>query len=85
MYFEIISFRLILFIEKIVCSGTFWVSMMKRLWPKYFVLPLEKRDVHVCNFEAIWSGNWAAAYFRYCRIQIIYFINWRKLVQIDFN
>ncbi|XP_077263005.1 uncharacterized protein LOC143897909 isoform X2 [Temnothorax americanus] len=30
---------------------------------KNFVLPLEKRDVHVCNFEAIWSGNWAAAYF----------------------
>ncbi|XP_011702529.1 PREDICTED: probable cytosolic oligopeptidase A [Wasmannia auropunctata] len=44
-------------------SGTFWVPMMKRLWPKYFVLPLEKRDTHVCNFEAIWSGNWAAAYF----------------------
>ncbi|XP_071557625.1 uncharacterized protein [Temnothorax nylanderi] len=44
-------------------SETFWVPMMKRLWPKYFVLPLEKRDVHVCNFEAIWSGNWAAAYF----------------------
>lgn len=31
----------------------------------YFALPLEKRDVHVCSFEAIWSGNWAAAYFRY--------------------
>ncbi|KAL0104928.1 hypothetical protein PUN28_016522 [Cardiocondyla obscurior] len=44
-------------------SNTFWVPMMKRLWPKYFALPLEKRDVHVCNFEVIWSGNWAAAYF----------------------
>ncbi|XP_011633032.1 probable cytosolic oligopeptidase A isoform X1 [Pogonomyrmex barbatus] len=44
-------------------SETFWVQMMKRLWPKYFVLPLEKRDVHVCNFDVIWSGNWAAAYF----------------------
>ncbi|KYM98497.1 Oligopeptidase A [Cyphomyrmex costatus] len=44
-------------------SETFWVPMMKRLWPKYFVLPLEKRDVHVCNFDLIWSGNWAAAYF----------------------
>lgn len=46
----------------------FWVPMMKRLWPKYFALPLEKRDAHVCNFEAIWSGNWAAAYFRYRNI-----------------
>ncbi|KAG5324823.1 COPDA oligopeptidase, partial [Pseudoatta argentina] len=44
-------------------SETFWVTMMKRLWPKYFILPLEKRDVHVCNFDVIWSGNWAAAYF----------------------
>ncbi|XP_019889940.1 probable cytosolic oligopeptidase A isoform X2 [Ooceraea biroi] len=44
-------------------SETFWVPMVKKLWPKYFVLPLEKRDVHVCNFESIWSGNWAAAYF----------------------
>ncbi|XP_029164650.1 probable cytosolic oligopeptidase A [Nylanderia fulva] len=44
-------------------SETFWVPMMKRLWPMYFALPLEKRDVHVCSFEAIWSGNWAAAYF----------------------
>ncbi|XP_012225028.1 uncharacterized protein [Linepithema humile] len=44
-------------------SNTFWVPMMKKLWPQYFMLPLEKRDVHVCSFEAIWSGNWAAAYF----------------------
>lgn len=43
---------------------------MKNLWPKYFKLPLEKRDVHVCSFEAIWSGNWAAAYFRYRRSEI---------------
>lgn len=48
-----------------IYSETFWVPMMKRLWPMYFALPLEKRDVHVCSFEAIWSGNWAAAYFRY--------------------
>ncbi|XP_032678054.1 probable cytosolic oligopeptidase A [Odontomachus brunneus] len=44
-------------------SETFWVPMMKQLWPKYFALPLEKRDVHVCSFEALWSGRWAAAYF----------------------
>jgi len=52
---------------------------MKRLWPEYFVLPLEKRDVHVCNFEVIWSGNWAAAYFRYRGNKYVYlfYINWR--------
>ncbi|XP_019696713.1 probable cytosolic oligopeptidase A [Harpegnathos saltator] len=44
-------------------SETFWVPIMKKLWPKYFALPLERRDVHVCSFEAIWSGSWAAAYF----------------------
>lgn len=65
-------------------SETFWVPMMKRLWPMYFALPLEKRDVHVCSFEAIWSGNWAAAYFRYiCKVtyeEILRHINFVQFI-----
>ncbi|XP_014481859.1 PREDICTED: probable cytosolic oligopeptidase A isoform X2 [Dinoponera quadriceps] len=44
-------------------TETFWVPMMKQQWPKYFALPLERRDVHVCSFDVIWFGNWAAAYY----------------------
>lgn len=66
-------------------SGTFWVPMMKRLWPMYFALPLEKRDVHVCSFEAIWSGNWAAAYFSKIWSEMIAADLYTAFQEIEFN
>lgn len=71
-FIYLFSCYVVFFIYQKIYSETFWVPMMKRLWPMYFALPLEKRDVHVCSFEAIWSGNWAAAYFRYHRSVNLY-------------
>lgn len=47
-----------------ICSKEYWNSIMNRLWKKYFVLPPYKKDSHVCSFDAIFSGQWAAAYYR---------------------
>ncbi|CAK9798755.1 Probable cytosolic oligopeptidase A [Anthophora quadrimaculata] len=44
-------------------SQEFWNSIMGRLWDKYFVLPAYKKDSHICSFEPIFSGDWAAAYY----------------------
>ncbi|CAK9815319.1 Probable cytosolic oligopeptidase A [Anthophora plagiata] len=44
-------------------SEEFWNNIMGRLWDKYFVLPAYKKDSHVCSFEQIFSGGWAAAYY----------------------
>ncbi|CAK9828731.1 Probable cytosolic oligopeptidase A [Anthophora retusa] len=44
-------------------SEDFWNTIMGRLWDKYFVLPAYKKDSHVCSFQQIFSGDWAAAYY----------------------
>lgn len=44
-------------------SGDFWNDIVRRLWDKYFALPLYKRDSHVCSFYTIFSGEGAAAHY----------------------
>ena len=41
----------------------FWNTIMNRLWKKHFAIPQNKRDCHVCSFESIFSGDFAAAYY----------------------
>ncbi|KZC14840.1 Oligopeptidase A, partial [Dufourea novaeangliae] len=44
-------------------SEEFWLNIMKRLWDKHFVISRNKMDCHVCSFEKIFSGDWAASYY----------------------
>lgn len=44
-------------------SKDFWLDVVKRLWPVYKVLPLDKKDAHVCSMTNIIAGDWSAAYF----------------------
>lgn len=55
-------------------SKEFWNNIMNRLWKKYFVLPPNKKDSHICSFESIFSGNWAAAYYSHI---------WSKMIAAD--
>lgn len=44
-------------------SKDFWLDVVKRLWPVYKVMPLDKNDAHVCSMTNIIAGDWSAAYF----------------------
>lgn len=55
-------------------SKTFWLDVVKELYPQYHVLPLDKRDSHVCSFSSIFSDEWGAAY--YSKV-------WSRLVAAD--
>lgn len=44
-------------------SKDFWLDVVKRLWPIYQVLPLDKKNAHVCSMTNIIAGDWSAAYF----------------------
>lgn len=49
----------------------FWLEIVRRIWPEYHVLKLDKRDAHVCSMPAIISGEWSAAYFSNIYSQVI--------------
>ncbi|KAL5282928.1 hypothetical protein ACFFRR_005748 [Megaselia abdita] len=44
-------------------SKDFWLDVVKRLWPVYKVIQLDKNDAHVCSMTNIIAGDWSAAYF----------------------
>lgn len=44
-------------------SKDFWLDVVKRLWPVYNIIPLDKHDAHVCSMTNIIAGDWSAAYF----------------------
>lgn len=52
----------------------FWLEIIKELYPKYHVFPLDKKDAHPCSFTPIFSGEWGGAYFSHV---------WSKLVAAD--
>ncbi|XP_015601630.1 probable cytosolic oligopeptidase A [Cephus cinctus] len=52
-------------------SEDFWMDISTRIWNRYFVLPREKRDSHVCSFEAIFSDEWGAAYYSHIWSEMI--------------
>ncbi|XP_078046938.1 uncharacterized protein LOC144475186 [Augochlora pura] len=41
----------------------FWNDIMNRIWSKYFVLPQHKKDCHICSFDIVFSGDYAASYY----------------------
>lgn len=44
-------------------STDFWLDVVKKLWPIYNIIPLNKIDSHPCSMQNIFSGDWGAAYF----------------------
>lgn len=41
----------------------FWRDIVRRLWPQYHVMPMDKLDSRLCSTKEIVSGAWAAGYF----------------------
>lgn len=52
----------------------FWFEIVKELYPKYHVFPLDKKDAHPCSFVPIFSGEWGGAYFSHV---------WSRLIAAD--
>ncbi|XP_046403590.1 probable cytosolic oligopeptidase A [Ischnura elegans] len=45
-------------------TDEFWLDIMRRLWPTYFPLPLDRQDSHVCSFRtAFETGSSGGNYF----------------------
>lgn len=52
----------------------FWLDIIKDLYPKYHVFPLDKKDAHPCSFVPIFSGDWGGAYYSHV---------WSRLIAAD--
>ncbi|XP_055903740.1 oligopeptidase A [Eupeodes corollae] len=52
-------------------SDDFWLDIVKKLWPVYQCLPLDKKDAHPCSMVDIFSGDWAAAYFSHLYSKVL--------------
>ena len=52
----------------------FWLDILKGIWSEYNVLPLDKKNAHLCSMAPIFSGNWAAAYYSHI---------WSRLIAAD--
>lgn len=42
-----------------------WEAIMKQNWKEHFVFPEDKKDSHVCSWDAIFVDNLGAAYYRF--------------------
>lgn len=49
----------------------FWRDIVRRLWPQYLVMPMDKLDSRLCSTKEIVSGAWAGGYFSHVWSQII--------------
>lgn len=49
----------------------FWRDIVRRLWPQYHVMPMDKLDSRLCSTKEIVSGAWAAAYFSHVWAQMV--------------
>lgn len=52
-------------------SDSFWLDVVRKLWPVYSCMPLEKKDSHPCSLADIFSGDWGAAHFSHLYSKII--------------
>ncbi|XP_061396829.1 oligopeptidase A [Musca vetustissima] len=52
-------------------SEQFWAEIVRKLWPVYRCLPLDKKDSHPCSWTEIFSGDWGAAYFSHLYSKMI--------------
>ena len=44
-------------------TKTYWLDLVKKLWPHYRCFPLHKQDAHPCSFTQIFVDEWGAAYY----------------------
>lgn len=49
----------------------FWRDIVRRLWPKYLIMPLDKYDSRLCAMKDIVSGSLASGYFSHLWSQMI--------------
>uniref|UniRef100_A0A1A9ZDS5 Peptidase M3A/M3B catalytic domain-containing protein n=1 Tax=Glossina pallidipes TaxID=7398 RepID=A0A1A9ZDS5_GLOPL len=49
----------------------FWLDVVRKLWPVYKCMPLDKKDSHPCSFTEIFSGDWGAAQFSHLYSKVI--------------
>lgn len=52
-------------------SKTFWLDIVRKLWPVYRCFPLDKIDSHPCSFTQIFTEEWAAAYYSHVWSRVI--------------
>lgn len=52
-------------------SGAFWLDVVKKIWPVYQCMPLDKKDAHPCSLTDIFAGDWAAAHFSHLYSKLI--------------
>ncbi|GJQ78768.1 hypothetical protein Trydic_g2800 [Trypoxylus dichotomus] len=52
-------------------TKTFWLDIVKKLWPTYRSFPLSKIDSHPCSFTQIFTEEWAAAYYSHIWSRVI--------------
>lgn len=54
----------------------FWRDIVRRLWPKYNVISLDKRDSRICSMIDIITGPYAGAYYSHL---------WSQMIAADIN
>lgn len=52
-------------------STDFWRDIVRKLWPQYHVIPMDKKDSRLCSTPEIVSGTWAAGYFSHVWAQMV--------------
>lgn len=52
-------------------SNSFWLEVVRKLWPVYQCMPLDKKDAHPCSLTDIFAGDWAAAQFSHLYSRLI--------------
>lgn len=52
-------------------SKAYWLEIVRKLWPIYQCMPLDKKDSHPCSMTEIFSGDWAAAQFSHLYSKMI--------------
>ncbi|XP_030573524.1 uncharacterized protein LOC115771794 [Drosophila novamexicana] len=52
-------------------SGAFWLEIVRKIWPVYHCMPLDKKDAHPCSMTDIFAGDWAAAHFSHLYSKLI--------------
>ncbi|XP_016952335.1 oligopeptidase A [Drosophila biarmipes] len=52
-------------------SNGFWLEIVRKLWPVYHCMPLDKKDAHPCSLTDIFAGDWAAAQFSHLYSRLI--------------
>lgn len=48
---------------ELYATQQFWLEIMRRLYAKYFLFQLDKRDARLCSMTEIIAGNWSGSYF----------------------